>query len=212
LKIVFIWLFLLSYAFASDATIEVIKKVESLPTLVVEDSSISYDDTFKLEFFKTLVSDLNVISLFNVDRHYRETHFNDTNVITDNKDMNYVLRYKMFEDDDGALNIETKLISNSANVFIKNYKISSKNVYMFVAHAIAFDINEFMGAPSVAWMKNKVIFSRVIDAKLSEIVLSDYTLNYQHVLVKGGFNVFPKWANKNQDAFYYTSLIVPSLL
>jgi len=205
LKIVFIWLFLLSYAFASDATIEVIKKVESLPTLAVEDSSISYDDTFKLEFFKTLVSDLNVISLFNVDRHYRETHFNDTNVITDNKDMNYVLRYKMFEDDDGALNIETKLISNSANVFIKNYKISSKNVYMFVAHAIAFDINEFMGAPSVAWMKNKVIFSRVIDAKLSEIVLSDYTLNYQHVLVKGGFNVFPKWANKNQDAFYYTS-------
>jgi len=205
LKIVFIWLFLLSYAFASDATIEVIKKVESLPTLAVEDSSISYDDTFKLEFFKTLVSDLNVISLFNVDRHYRETHFNDTNVITDNKDMNYVLRYKMFEDDDGALNIETKLISNSANVFIKNYKISSKNVYMFVAHAIAFDINEFMGAPSVAWMKNKVIFSRVIDAKLSEIVLSDYTLKYQHVLVKGGFNVFPKWANKNQDAFYYTS-------
>ncbi|NCO01587.1 MAG: Tol-Pal system protein TolB [Epsilonproteobacteria bacterium] len=205
MKIVFIWLFLLSYAFASDATIEVIKKVESLPTLAVEDSSISYDDTFKLEFFKTLVSDLNVISLFNVDRHYRETHFNDTNVITDNKDMNYVLRYKMFEDDDGALNIETKLISNSANVFIKNYKISSKNVYMFVAHAIAFDINEFMGAPSVAWMKNKVIFSRVIDAKLSEIVLSDYTLNYQHVLVKGGFNVFPKWANKNQDAFYYTS-------
>jgi len=205
LKIVFIWLFLLSYAFASDATIEEIKKVESLPTLAVEDSSISYDDTFKLEFFKTLVSDLNVISLFNVDRHYRETHFNDTNVITDNKDMNYVLRYKMFEDDDGALNIETKLISNSANVFIKNYKISSKNVYMFVAHAIAFDINEFMGAPSVAWMKNKVIFSRVIDAKLSEIVLSDYTLNYQHVLVKGGFNVFPKWANKNQDAFYYTS-------
>jgi len=71
---------------------------------------------------------------------------------------------------------------------------------------MAYDINEFMGASSVAWMKRKVIFSRVVAPKKSELVISDYTLTYQHVVVSGGFNVFPKWANKSQSAFYYTSL------
>jgi TolB protein len=159
-----------------------------------------------LKFFKSLVADLNVISLFNVDRHYRTTHFNDTSVVAENKGMNYVLRYKLFEDDSGALNIETKLISDDKNVLIKNYKIKSKKVYMFLSHAIAYDINEFMGAPSVAWMKRKVIFSRVVSPRKSEIVIADYTLSYQHAIVKGGFNVFPKWANKQQSEFYYTSL------
>ena len=206
MKILFLSLMLFILSFGNDATIEVIKKVESLPTLAVEDSSISYDDTFKLKFFKTLVADLNVISLFNVDRHHRMTHFNDTNVVVENKDTNYVLRYKLFEDDNGALNVETKLISNNKNVLIKNYKIKSKNVYMFISHAIAYDINEFMGSPSVAWMKRKVIFSRVVSPRKSEIIIADYTLSYQHVVIKGGFNIFPKWANKQQTEFYYTSL------
>jgi len=205
LKILFIWLLLISCSFADDATIEVIKKVESLPTLAVEDSSSDYEETFKLQFFKTLVADLNVVSLFNVDRHYRQINFDDKNVATENKDMNYVLRYKMFEDNNGALNIETKLMRANENVFTKNYTMNNKNVYMFVAHTIAYDINEYMDAPSIEWIKKKVIFARLVGAKQSEIVLSDYTLSYQHVLVRGGFNVFPKWANANQDAFYYTS-------
>jgi TolB protein len=165
LKILFLSLVFFALSFGGDATIEVIKRVESLPSLAVEDSSISYDDTFRLKFFKTLVADLNVISLFNVDRHHRTTHFNDTSVVVENKDMNYVLRYKLFEDDNGALNIETKLISNDKDVLIKNYKIKNKKVYMFISHAIAYDINEFMGASSVEWMKKKVIFSRIINPK-----------------------------------------------
>lgn len=206
MKIVFSFLMLFSLSFASDATIEVIKKVESLPSLAVEDSSISYNDTFRLKFFKSLVADLNVLSLFNVDRHYRKTHFNDTNVVLENKDMNYVLRYKMFEDDNAALNVEFKLLYNNEIVMSKNYKISRKKVYMFIAHSIAFDVNKYMGAPSVEWMKRKVIFSRIVEPKKSEIIISDYTLSYQHVVVNGGFNVFPKWADKQQNSFYYTSL------
>jgi len=62
---------LISFAFAGDATIEVIKKADSLPSIAVEDSSVSYNDTFKMRFFKAIVADLNVISIFNVDRHHR---------------------------------------------------------------------------------------------------------------------------------------------
>lgn len=29
-------------------------------------------------------------------------------------------------------------------------------------------------------------------------------MTYQKVVVRGGLNIFPKWASKNQDAFYYT--------
>ncbi|MBU1659044.1 Tol-Pal system protein TolB [bacterium] len=206
MKVVVILFMLFSLSFGSDATIEVIKKIESLPALAVEDASISYDDTFKMKFFKALVSDLNVLSLFNVERKYNTTKFDAGDVVIENKNMQYVLRYKLFEDDNGALNVELKLFKDNATVLVKNYKISANNVYMFVSHAIAYDINEFMGAPSVEWMKKKVIFSRMVDSKKSEIVISDYTLEYQHVVVKGGFNIFPKWANKQQDAFYYTSL------
>lgn len=199
--------------FGGDATIEVIKKVDVLPSLAVEDASISYDDSFKLKFFKSIIADLNVISIFNIDRFHRKTHYNNVNVAPSNRDKKYVLRYKMFEDDSGALNVEMKLLKNYEVAFSKNYKISRQNIYMFISHAIAFDINEFMGAAPVEWMKRKVIFSRITGPKKSEIVISDYTLSYQRVILKGGFNIFPKWADKSQTSFYYTALdpTVPTL-
>ena len=206
MKILFLFLLVFSLSQANDATIEVIKKVESLPALAIEDSSVSYDDTFRSSFFKTLVADLNVLSLFNVDKYHRKTHYNDTDVVVENKDMDYVLRYKMLQDDNGALNIDMKLISAESVVLNKKYKINRKNIYMFVSHSMAYDINEFMGSPSVEWMKRRVIFSRVTAPQKTEIVIADYTLAYQHTVIKGGFNIFPKWANKAQSSFYYTSL------
>lgn len=206
MKLLFSLLITSILMFASDATIDVVKKVDSLPSLAIEDASINYDNTFRLQVFKSLVADLNVLSIFNVDRHHRIANFNDTDVLVENKDLNYVLRYKLEEDDSGALNISTKLLNKNEEVFAKSYKVSKQSLYVFVTHAIAYDINEFMGEPSVEWMKRKVIFSRIIGPKKSEIVISDYTLRYQHVIIKGGFNLFPKWANKAQTAFYYTSL------
>jgi TolB protein len=213
MKIIFSILMLMNLSFAADATIEVIKKVDSLPSLAVEDASINYNDTFKMQFFKSLVADLNVISLFNVDRHHRVTHYNNGDVLVENKDMSYVLRYSMMEDDNGALNVVMKLMNTDGELFSKSYKVSNKNIYMFVSHAMAYDINEYMGEPSVEWMKRKVIFSRIIAPQKSELVIADYTLAYQHVIIKGGFNVFPKWANRTQNAFYYTALdtAVPTL-
>lgn len=192
--------------YAADATIEVIKKVASKPSMAVEDSSINYGDTFKLKFFKSIVADLNVLSLFNVDRHHRIVPYDDASVIVQDKDKEYVLRYKLFEDDNGAMNVAMKLFHNNEEVFAKNYRVSNKSIYIFVSHAIAFDINEYLGADPVSWMKKKVIFAKITAPKKSEIVISDYTLSYQHTIIRGGFNLFPKWANQSQTAFYYTSL------
>jgi len=206
LKIFISFLIAIAISYASDATIEVIKKADSLPTLAVEDSSVSYDETFKNKFFKSLLADLNVLSIFNVDRYHNKVDYDASSVLVQNKDMSYVLRYKLSEDDSLALNLELKLISGNDVVFNKNYKVNNTNVYMFVSHTIAYDINKFMGEAPVEWMKRKVIFSRMTDSKKSELVIADYTLTYQHVVIKGGFNIFPKWANKEQTAFYYSSL------
>lgn len=206
MKILISFLIAMTIVFASDATIEVVKKVDSLPSLAIEDSSKSFDKTFKMTFFKMLVADLNVISLFNVDGYHRTNDYDAGEVSYENKDKEYVLRYRLFEDDNGALNVELKMLNKKEIVFTKNYKVNNPKIYMFVSHTIAYDINEFMGEPSVEWMKRKVIFSRIVGAKKSELVIADYTLTYQHVIVKGGFNIFPKWANRAQDSFYYTSL------
>jgi len=205
-KFIFSFLMLVTMAFANDATIEVIKKADVVPSIAVEDASQSYDDTFKMRFFKMLNADLNVLSIFNVDRHYRVVDFDESDVDVANKDMNYVLRYEMAEEDNGSLSVAIKLIQKDEIVYVKNYRVNSKDIYMFVSHAIAYDINEFMQEPSVAWMKRKVIFSRIVSPMKSEIVIADYTLTYQHVILKGGFNIFPKWANRAQNAFYYTTL------
>lgn len=206
MKIIISILLVIASLFANDATIDVVKKADSLPSIAVEDSSVSYDQTFKSKFFKALVADLNVLSIFNVDRNHRTAQYDAGSVLVENKDMNYVLRYKLSEDNSRALNVEIKIISKDDVVLTKNYKVKTSDIYMFVAHTIAFDINEFMGEASVEWMKRKVIFSKMIDSQKSELVVSDYTLTYQYVVVKGGFNVFPKWANKEQSAFYYSSL------
>ena len=149
---------------------------------------------------------MNVISIFNVDRHYRNINYDASDVLVENKDMNYVVRYRMHEGDNGSLNLDLVMLQDGKNVFNKKYRISRNDIYMFISHAIAYDINEYMGEASVEWMKRKVIFSRIVAPKKSEIVIADYTLTYQHVIVNGGFNVFPKWANKEQTQFYYTSL------
>lgn len=206
MKIIISFLIAVTIAYASDATIEVIKKVDSLPTLALEDSSVSYSKEFKMRFFKSLVADLNVISLFNVDRHYRKINYDASEVSYENKDMNYVLRYKLTRDDRGALNIELKILNKNSTLFSKNYKVNNPKIYMFVSHTIAYDINNYMGEPPVEWMKRRVIFSRIVSPRKSELVIADYTLAYQHIVVKGGFNIFPKWANKEQSAFYYSSL------
>lgn len=206
MKILLLILMTTILAFANDRTIEVVKKIDSLPSLAIEDGSTHSDETFKMKFFKSLVADLNVISLFNVDRRMFKNDFDTNNVDVINKNVNYVLKYNLSENYGDGFNVKVKIIKNNEIVLSKNYKLSNSKKYMFVAHTIAYEINDYMGEPSIEWIKKKVIFSRVVAPKKSEIVIADYTLSYQHIVVKGGFNLFPKWSSPKQDGFYYTSL------
>ena len=201
-------LFFFTLSFGADASIEVVKKVDVSPGVGVEDSSTAYDESLRNSFFKTLVSDLNVLSLFNVDRQHYTTNYENSDVVVENRDKDYVIRYKVSEEADTSFNVTMKIMKKSVVVATKNYKLKNKNLYVFVAHAMAFDVNEYMGAAPVNWIKSKVLIARLVSPGQSEILICDYTLTFSQRIVKGGINVFPKWANKDQSAFYYTYLLL----
>lgn len=201
--------------YAADATIEVIKKVDKLPSISVEDASVDYKDTLSKKFFKVLVSDLNVLSIFNVYDNYTYNDYDANDVTLENLKRDYVLRYRLREDDDGNLNCDYKLLSavDSKVLREKNFRIKKENLYVFLIHNLATDINDYIGADPVDWMKSYVLISRLTGPNESDIIISDYTLTYQHVIVRGGLNVFPHWADKEQSNFYYSVLdgAIPTL-
>lgn len=208
MKKILLTLFMFVNLFAADATIEVVKRVDKLPSISVEDASVNYQDRLSKKFFKVLVSDLNVLSIFNVYDNYVLNDYDADSVNSENLKRDYVLRYRLRQDDEGNLNCDYKLLSSVDSKVLreKNFRIKKENLYVFLIHNLATDINDFVGAEAVEWMKSYVLISRLIGPNESEIVISDYTLTYQHVIVKGGLNVFPHWADKEQSSFYYTVL------
>lgn len=206
MRIVVSLIFSIVMLFGADATIEVTKKVESLPSIAIEDASVNYTDKISKQFFRVLQSDMNVLAIFNVDRHYASTHFNNEKVTPQNSKFDYVLRYRLSQDDNGAFVADIKLIHDNNAVMQKRYRVGNDRMHVFIAHAIAYDINEQMGAEPVEWIKRKVLISRLVAPGKSEILITDYTLSYQHVMIRGGLKVFPQWANTEQTKFYYSAL------
>lgn len=208
-KVILFFLFY-QFAFGLDATMEIVKNKSTLPTIsVVAATDTSKVNGLDTKLLKIIQKDLQV-----------SCHFNDTTVTIDTQ---YVERpkYKLLQENGIDLYLVFKVDINSENKYvvdIKLYDVNSNKIvlnksyatesyarYAFLAHKIAIDVNKYLKAPSIEWMDKFVIFARYLDSKTSEIVISDYTLTYQKVVVKGGLNVFPKWANKEQDAFYFTS-------
>lgn len=190
--------------FAADATIEVVKEADRMPSIAVEDASVDYTGTPAKRFYRLLLGDMNVLALFNVDQHYATTHFDNDAVL--NKKMDYTLRFRLRSDDAGGFLVDAKLMRQNDTVMQKSYRVAGQRMSPFISHAIAYDVNEYFGQPAMEWLKRKVIFTRLKGNMQSEIIIADYTLTYQHVMVKGGLNVFPKWADEEHTAFYYTAL------
>lgn len=196
--------------FAYDSTVEIVKKMDRLPKIIFQDASLANTElSFRQRFHKILAGDLRVSSHFEVNDIYLQSSFDGNlqeNFMNEYKS-DLILRYKIETETDGSILASIKLINTNdgqAN-FNKTYRISKLERYPFLAHKIAIDINNEIGAPSIQWMEQFVIFAKYTSSKKSEVVISDYTLSFQKTVVSGGLNIFPKWANKKQSAFYYTS-------
>jgi len=210
IKQILIWLLCVNYLFALDATMEIIKNKSTLPTISYAISTDTIiENNLDNKILALVKKDLLVSGHFNnndmvIDNNYEQIA--DYKVLQKNGiDLYLVLQLKKNEQD--GIVVNTKLYDiNSNNLVLSKSHVTNASVrYPFLSHKIAIDINSYLNAPSIEWMDKFIVFSRYLDSKTSEIVVSDYTLTYQKVVVKGGLNIFPKWANKEQSEFYFTT-------
>lgn len=205
-KILFLVFFISSALFSYDATIDIVKKSNSLPTIMVQDASPDsfLDKNIENKMFKMLIGDLKVSSNFIVNNSFVKTSYDAD--FKDNKQIDLILRFKLKQEDNALISYVKLINVKNHNIIIeKIYKIKNKKRYPFLSHAIAIDVNNAIGAPSIDWMQKFIVFAKYTGKRKSDIVISDYTLTYQKIIVTGGLNIFPKWADKEQNAFYYTS-------
>lgn len=203
--VIFIFSF---YLFADvDATIRIEKDVESRSRVAIIDDSVGVSPNINSKFFDILLADLKISGHFLADK----THYMAKGSDFGNKD--YIIKYRFSIEDSASLNIQLIEVSSNKQIMSKNYNIPSFSKYPFLAHQAVSDINQFLKYPSISWINRYIVFSRYTSKKQSEIILSDYTMNYRKVIISGGLNLFPKWADKEQRNLYYTSYnsLIPTL-
>ena len=209
IKKILLLLFVACSLFAYDATVQIVKKIDTLPKIAVQDASDNGEDIYlRKKFYKLLVGDLRVSAHFRPLNKYLTSSYDGgvgENFLS-KESVDLILRFKLITVGNSLI-ANVKLI-NASSGEVKNetkYKMQKIKRYPFLAHRIVVNINDMIGAPSIKWMEQFVLFAKYTGKRESEIVVSDYTLSFQKTVVKGGLNIFPKWADRVQDSFYYTS-------
>ena len=195
--------------FAVDASLKIETDVEHRTRIAVVDGSAVPNSTF----FNTLLADLKISGHFLSDTTHYKGEFNGASLSPSLKNREYVIKYNLAQSSGSKLLVRLLKASNGAEVFKKSYAIPTKTKVAFLAHKAISDINDVLKYPSISWINRYVIYARYTGAKKSEIIVADYTFKYQKTIVRGGLNLFPKWADAKQQSFYYTSYagVIPSL-
>jgi len=208
----YLLLFILSLnLFAVDATLKIEKDVEQRSRISLIDGSPS--TTISNKFFNTLISDMKISGHFLPDMTHNVGSIDSLIMPPSLKSKDIVVRYKLIQSSGLKVIIKVYRASDNSLIATKDYSISSTNKFPFLAHKVVSEINNILNFPKVDWLNRYVVFSRYTGKKRSVIILADYTLQYQKNVISGGLNLFPKWADKKQNSFYYTSFngVIPTL-
>ncbi len=192
--------------FAVDAELTIEKDVASKASIaIIEDQATAYSGTHHEKMFSLLKDDIKLSGHFNLDETRREGNFNENSMIPPElHDREYILKYSFSASED-TLDIKLLRVYDNTVIFKKGYSVNSPKRYPILAHNAIVDINSALNYDDISWMKRYLIFSKYIGSRKSDIWVADYTLTFSKVIVRGGLNIFPKWANSKQTAFYYTS-------
>ncbi|XPV69458.1 MAG: Tol-Pal system protein TolB [Halarcobacter sp.] len=217
-KILVLTLVLFNFLFAVDAQLEIVKEGKKLPKIIVSVSSNATNDYIAKKIKVMIEKDLNVSGHFEVVNSNVSIDFNKVPdmLALFNQGVDLFLNINTNISSFAGFTTLTKLydINSKALVQNKTFTTSKKDRYPFLSHRAAISVNKYLNAPSIEWMDKFVIFSQYKEAKKADIVIADYTLTYQLPIIVGGLNIFPKWADKKQQSFYYTSYDkgIPSLI
>ncbi len=214
MRVVLFVLFFSLHLMGVDAVFTIEKDVSSKTSLsLIEDASTARSDKYHQEMFTLLVNDLKMSGHFMVDEKHRLGSFEEDQLLPPElHDREYVLKYR-YDPSGTKLDIKLITVADNSIFFQKGYSINVPSRYPFLAHNAIVDINQALGYDDISWMKRDIIFSKYIASRQSEIWVADYTLHFASKIIRGGLNLFPKWANQEQSAFYYTSYndYLPSL-
>ena len=214
MKKIFLLLSICVGLFSADATIDVINKGLVLPKIIVQDATKGFaNKAMQDKFFKIVIEDLKVGSAFEVSDKYYTSGFDDSAIINADERADLIYRYSLTQLGN-KLNLKFKIINvKTKQIRYNNEYTQSADKFVFLAHKSMVDMARNLNLSPVDWMDKSIIFSQYTSPGKSNIVVADYTLTYQKVIVRGGLNIFPKWANEDQSAFYYTSYVnsIPTL-
>lgn len=191
--------------FAADATIDIIKQSQKIPTIFVNYIDNKYA-LQALRIYKVLLGDLSVSGHFIAKDGGRGGDEPDYATLEKNTDLFANLNVTQEEN---TIKVTLKLydINSQKLVLNKAYVLDDSRLYPFVAHKIAIELNNYIMAPDISWMSRYVLFSAYIRPGVTNIFVGDYTLTYRKLIQSNGLNLFPKWANKDQSEIYYTKII-----
>jgi TolB protein len=205
--------------FAVDAELDIVRKNSVIPTIGISITKNNSEHNLATKIKEILEKDFLVSGHFNVEsidlkEESVDGKFNFSNPLIGKVDLVLLLEVKNTANNGIVIDIVLEDMNTKESRLKNRFQVSNSTRYPFLAHKIAIGVNNEMKAPSIDWMSRFVLFSRYLSSKKSEIVVSDYTLTYQKVIVSGGLNVFPKWANKEQTSFYYTTYdnLYPTLI
>ncbi|PAF41849.1 Tol-Pal system protein TolB [Helicobacter sp. 11S03491-1] len=193
--------------FAADATLDVVKMIQKIPNIEVSYLD-SKDSEQAKKIYKILMTDLKISGHFEVFDGDKSKGNNIDYIAYRSKKTDMLVRVEASNDSDGMKAIMYLYDINSSSLKInKIYNISNKTLYPFASHKMAIDINDYIKAPSIAWMNRFIVLSKYHGSGETDIIIADYTLSYQKSIIKGGLNIFPKWANADQTEIFYTKYL-----
>ncbi len=198
-----------STLFAVDARLKIEKDVEQRVRIALVDGST--DQSSKV--FNIFLSDLKISGHFLADTVHHQGDVSSNMLPPTLKSQEYVLRYSLNQQSGTELNVRLMKGSDGTQLFKKSYSIPTTDKMPFLIHKAISDINDMMQYPDISWITRYVVYAVYSAPGLSEIRLADYTFNYKKTIIRGGLNLFPKWADKDQRSLYYTSYkgTVPAL-
>lgn len=190
-------IFLLFFSLYGE-NLEITKVINHSKTrLLIEHQGL--DKNFK----NMLQTDLKVINHFDYRLSANLEKFEEYKDFEKYTDYDYLLRIKQEEK---QLKATLFHIKNKKNLLNKSYSVPEYSYYPFLVHTLVNDVNEKSDQKSTDFLTKLVVYSINSAPKEAVIYIADYTFTYKKRIIKGGLNIFPKWADEAHDSFYYTSL------
>ena len=210
-----LWLLCMSLMFVSvnllavDASLKIEKDVEQRAHISIVDASKVKDK----KAFSIFLSDFKISGHFLADSTQHSGDISTNFIAPGLKSREYVLKYALNQGASSKLLIRLFKASDGTQIFKKSYAIKGTTKVPFLIHKAVSDVNKALKYSDISWINRYIVYATYTTPGQSEIRLSDYTFSYTKTVIKGGLNLFPKWADTKQSSLYYTSYqgLIPTL-